>query len=387
MSTQRGLPHQGAADREVPLLIELIAGVIRGDLDAAARLADIDPGRLSDEADRHGVLPLLAHQLHRLGHSAPLLRATLVTEARRRAMTDLVRTHELRTCLDALGRANVPVLLMKGAELAFTHYERPDLRPRGDTDMLIPAADRQRIGEVLGGCGYRLVGQLPGDLVMYQATYRRPSGLSAGHAIDVHWRTANPEVFGAVLSYERLVKSAVPVPGLGPHARGLSAPDALVLACVHRVAHHFDTEYLIWLHDIHLLAEGLSAAEWAYVGCLACEQGVAAVCAAGLRQTASYFHTRIPGDVLTQLENAPKRANEAATAAYLGGHHRRIEHALADLRALPTWTKRYRLIREHVFPPRQYMREVYAPSSVVPLPLLYLHRVIRGARKWLVRST
>jgi hypothetical protein len=31
------------------------------------------------------------------------------------------------------------------------------------------------------------------------------------------------------------------------------------------------------------------------------------------------------------------------------------------------------------------MREVYALSSRVPLPLLYATRVVRGARRWFVR--
>ena len=382
----RGRQRSTAAVNQ-PSLIELIAAALRGEESALAKLADADADRVRRVADQHGVLPLLAHQISRFPDTGSRLRAPFIQEARRRAVADLFRTHELTSCLDALGRANVPVLLMKGAELAYTHYDRPDLRPRGDTDVLISAGDRERVADVLVGRGYRRVGQLPGELVMYQATYRRQCAKSAVHAIDVHWRAANPEVFGAVLSYERLAKSAVSVPGLGPHARGLSAPDALVLACVHRVAHHFDTEYLIWLHDIHLLAARLSDAEWAYVSRLAREQGVAAVCASGLHQTAKYFHTIVPAGVLAELANAPQQANELATAAYLGGHHRRIDHALADLRALPTWTKRLRLVRDHLFPPREYMREVYAPTSVVPLPLLYVQRAVRGARKWLVRST
>jgi hypothetical protein len=371
-------------------LTELLAAVIRGDAVAAGKLADIEPEVVRQAADRHGVLSLVAYRLARLRLSRQTVVALLAEEARRRAAADLFRTHELRMCLDALARADVPVLLMKGAELAYTHYERPDLRPRGDTDMLIPVEARQRIGDALVGCGYRPVRQLPGDLVMYQATYTKPCNGAAGHIVDVHWRAANPQVFGGVLTYEQLAKNAVGVPGLGPHARGLSSPDALVLACVHRVAHHFDTDYLIWLYDVHLLASCLDRSDWTHAVQLACQRGVATVCASGLRRAAQAFHTDIPVDVLSQLDAASQGAGEAATAAYLVHRRRHVENVFADLRAVPTWTSRWRLVREHLFPPRQYMRDVYAPLNglrAVPLALLYVQRVVSGARKWLGRAT
>ncbi len=43
-----------------------------------------------------------------------------------------------------------------------------------------------------------------------------------------------------------------------PAPRDLPPPHALLMACVHRVAHHFDPPTLIWLYDIHLLASSMS---------------------------------------------------------------------------------------------------------------------------------
>jgi hypothetical protein len=59
---------------------------------------------------------------------------------------------------------------------------------------------------------------------------------------------------------------------------------------------------------------------------------------------------------------------------------------MADLRALGSWTHRWQLVKEHVFPPAQYMRDVYAPSSRAPLSFLYARRALVGARKWLSRA-
>jgi hypothetical protein len=220
---------------------------------------------------------------------------------------------------------------------------------------------------------------------MYQATYTKQRQGVVVHELDVHWRAANPQVFGAVLPYEELARSAVAVSGLTATARGLAPPYALLLACVHRVAHHFDSEYLIWIFDIHLIASRLTPSEWAVVNRIACESGVAAVCAQGLRQAVHFFHTSVPADVFLALGQGAKRSEEAATAAYMARRRRHVENVIADLRAIRGWTGRWRLVRQHLFPPPQYMRDVYAPLSAMPLPLLYVQRAVRGARKWLAR--
>ena len=66
-----------------------------------------------------------------------------------------------------------------------------------------------------------------------------------------------------------LLARALPLPALGPHARGPGDVDALLIACMHRATHrhnpytvngedHHDPDRLIWLTDIDLLARRLS---------------------------------------------------------------------------------------------------------------------------------
>jgi len=65
-----------------------------------------------------------------------------------------------------------------------------------------------------------------------------------------------------VLSHDEIAERATPLPALGPDARAACGTDALVLACLHRAAHHRDSEELLWLYDIHLIACSLSDADW-----------------------------------------------------------------------------------------------------------------------------
>jgi hypothetical protein len=280
-------------------MTDQLAALIRGEL-----LEGLQAGSrwesLRDAAEHHAVLPLVADRLLSAAGASTTLAAGLADRVRRAAVAEAVREPELASLLEAFGRASVGALLFKGAALAYTCYGRPELRPRTDTDLLIPEAQRTAAEAVLCECGYEPSGHFSGDLVAYQAAYLKRRQQAVVHVVDLHWRLSNPQPFGDVLTYEDAAAEAVPVVELGPHARTRPA-------------------------------------------------------GAGRRRRADAFLR-------------PRR--HAAIVAQ-------------DLATMPTWGSRVRLLRKHAFPPAAYMRDVYAPSSRLPLPILYLRRAWHGARKWL----
>jgi len=362
--------------------------MLRGDASPITLSGRWDPAALCAEARAEGVGALVADALAGRLDLPPDLTAALRSEAARMAAIDLVQEREIRSLVAALHRAAAGALLMKGAELAYTHYARSDLRPRSDTDILIPHARLDAVRSVLTDLGYEHTGHMDAALVMGQASFVKCRDEAVVHMVDVHFRLANPRVFAGVMSYEELAASARPVPKLCPEARGLSDAHALLLACVHRVAHHFDSDRLVWLYDIHLLSNALDQASWTEFVRLAIDRGVASICLRGLEKTIELLGSSVPSTVLSALE-ARARQHEEVSASYLrpGSRARQEVHVFAtDLRALPTWADRWRLVREHVFPSAAYMRDVYAPSSRAPLSILYARRALRGARKWLARA-
>jgi hypothetical protein len=365
-------------------LTGLLATAVGGDADAGAQLARLDPDAVHRAASHHGVLPLLADRIATWPAIPESVRSRFRDEANRHLAGDLEREVELRRCLTALDRAGIPALVMKGAHLAYRYYSRPDLRPRIDTDLLVPPEVRPDVDRILGEVGYVRRPEMSGELVTSQAMYVKRRDGAVVHAVDVHWRVSNPQVFAGVLTYDELSRDAERVPALGPVARGLSRVHALIMACVHRVAHHYDTDCLIWLYDIHLIALELDADEWRGFATLAADRAVVAVCRQGLASAREAFGTRWP-DVV-ELEWAARHSpRPEPTASYLAGDRRLAAHLWTDLRALPTWSRRWQLVREQMFPPARYMRDVYAPASGAPLPVLYTRRVLHGARKWLAR--
>jgi hypothetical protein len=252
-----------------------------------------------------------------------------------------------------------------------------------DTDIVIGPNQRRAVHDTLVADGYEPDIAASTDLVMYQRSYRRSLLDGLTHTVDVHWRLANPEVFRQVLSFDEMLGNAVRVPQLGPAARGLCDVHALLVACVHRVAHHSDEPRLIWFYDIHLIASRLNLQLWQRFVDLAIDRQVLAICQAGLQRSVDHFGTYVPSFIWAK--NRWEGPHREVTASYLVRNRSRARALVGDMRVLPSWGKRWQLLREYAFPPVEYMRKVYASRSSAPLFWLYAQRMLFGAHKWLVR--
>jgi hypothetical protein len=73
------------------------------------------------------------------------------------------------------------------------------------------------------------------------------------------------------------------------------------------------------------------------------------------------------------------------TAVYLQPDRRWHNELSSNLRGLRRWRDRIRLLREILFPERIYMQRTYGLASgslgTLLLPVLYLHRGLRGGVK------
>jgi hypothetical protein len=306
--------------------------------------------------------------------------ASLQADLRAAAVVEAVRERELRGVLAALARANVRPVLLKGAVLARTHYPRPEVRPRTDTDLLIPAAAREATTGVLTELGYEHVPETDGRLTTGQFHLQRCDELGVVHALDVHCRISNVRAFADVVSHAELARDARPIPSFGPHAWGPSPVHALVIACVHRVAHHGNTDSLLWLLDVSLLARSLEPHERDGLSELAGIRGIRTVCRSTLRLADAAFGG-VDADWLASL--APETTEP--TAVFLRGPMRQIDILKQDLVATPRLWQRVQIVGEHLFPSSSFMYERYGTRRKFALPLLYAHRIVTGLPKWFGR--
>lgn len=356
---------------------ELLAAALRGEgapwpanADAAFEAALVVAAR------EHGVTALLTTTTALQSWPKQLQQA--FRDARREeAVIEAIRRDALQQVVATFSQAGIQSLIIKGAQLAYTHYPQPWLRPRADTDLLIDSADRERAGAALQSLGYIAKTQISGTLVAHQQQFERIDRYGLTDTIDLHWKVTNPHLFADVLTFEELIGAARPIPQLG-EALGLSTVHALLLACVHRVAHHQNSDLLIWLYDIHLLSGAMDDHEREEFPELARAKRVRSICLAGFDHAQRLLGTVIPPGWRERL--AVGNDDIEPSAAFLQQGVRRIDMLLWDLRIVGGWGQKARLLRETVFPPAAYVRARYGPHT--PLLFAYFDRVVTGARKW-----
>jgi hypothetical protein len=74
---------------------------------------------------------------------------------------------------------------------------------------------------------------------------------------------------------------------------------------------------------------------------------------------------------------------EEPSAEYVRRNSRKVDGLVSDLRALESWSDRWQLLREHVFPSATYMEQAYHVGRRALLPAYYAKRIAEGARGWL----
>jgi hypothetical protein len=381
----------------VPAAERVLCRVLAGSI----ALEDLDAGTLEEIwalATYASVDELLADIVVRrqaAGSEAPPRRAALGVDveagvrlrdraiARRYEATvrEMLRARELRRIVGASAGAGIRCLLMKGAGLAYTVYPEPHLRPAGDVDLFIERADVERLERALAAAGYRRRVEPDAEAASMQRHYARAeSGIE--HCVDVHWRVSNRHVFADAVPFARAWDASVGVDAF-PGARTLGTIDALVLACLHRVAHHDDHGSLIWMWDIHLLASALSDRGRAELVRTAAESKMRAVVAHGVALVHDRFATSGAASLIDELRQA---AGDEPSARFLERGRSHAQLVASDLTASGSLTTRARIVREHLFPGVGYMRTQFPRWPAPLLPFAYVYRIARGAPRWLRNS-
>lgn len=357
---------------------ELVVAALRGEpLPWPWHQGELMGAEFLARSRRHRVQALLYHKL-RSGRHWPhwprSVRDGLRSDAIIQATIEAYRQSNVREALTALAEAGIPSLLMKGTALAYTIYPLPSLRPCHDTDLLVRDGDWKRVAELLRGVGYVQGIAIPGQLVSHQRMFARRNGPRSSHVLDVHRRILNAQSYASLLTFDALARSSIPVPALGPSARAPGTIHAMLLACLHRFAHHPEDDRLIWLYDVHLLGQAMTQKDWAQALRLARELGIAAICGQAIGAAAGRLGTVVPTEIAQGFE-------QSARSTQIPLLERRWQQLLADLRALPDWRRRLRLLAEHALPPAQYMRNRYGCTHSCLLPWYYARRLVFGLCK------
>ena len=328
------------------------------------------------ESERMAVLVSEALRAHPWGTA---LHQSLAVGVARQAARAMLQERELHRVLDALAGVGVEPVLLKGAALAYSVYSEAAARPRCDTDLLIRETDARQVRATLEGVGYLPEIETSGRLVTAQFHYTRTDSRGVRHACDVHLKITNAHAYADSLSYDDLRREAVAL-SVHPGALGPSVVHSLLIACIHRIAHHHGSDDLLWLYDVRLLARALDETGWERVLELAHAKALSAVVAHEVERAEDALGPCVPLAIGRRLHAA---AATEPRPPLLTGPQRLVDVLRSDLVALPSWSARVDLLREHLFPSVTYMRQTHPRWPTVLLPAAYALRIARGAPRWL----
>ena len=187
---------------------------------------------LDDNLDRGSfrLLPLLFHNLHRLGVRDPLM-GRLRGIYRLAWYENHALFHATKPVVAALEENGIATLLVKGVPLSFLYYGNHALRPMADIDIVVRRNDARRALALLDRFGWR--DNIPPSDADFE--FRHALGLLGPKKLelDLHWHLlyeANDDA-----ADEFFWSAAQPFDFAGVASRTLNPTDALMHVIIHGV--------------------------------------------------------------------------------------------------------------------------------------------------------
>ncbi len=211
---------------------------------------------LADEAEHHGVAPLLEPLIVGLARKTPELvpdetRLAFIALASRHRRAAQAREQCVDRLLAAFAAAGIPLVLLKGAALAHRIYPSPELRAMVDIDVLIDPADADTAVCVTRDLGYGFASAHGSRFAARMHHLPVASTVESGFRIslEIHTDAMSPNQRGSLTLASLTGKLQSFRRGSGPDGLALGHTDMLR----HLARHAFEPAHrirLIHLYDL-----------------------------------------------------------------------------------------------------------------------------------------
>jgi len=335
----------------------------------------------------HGIAGLLQDRTTLLLDWPEDLRRYIREQARAQAFWELRHKELIAEVIEAFDATQVRSVVLKGTAIAYSLYDNPSARARGDTDLLISELDLPIAMTVLEDLGWVSVSATHGKFgdVQQQDLWQFHDASGFSHDIDLHWQLTNSVALKNVLTVEEVFDKSVALERLSLHSKAPDPSSAFIHGLIngarHKVTGYFSVdrlEYgpgrLIWAYDLKLQTSSLTEKEWHELANLSQERGVAKICSMALEFAQERVGVNIPKHILRQLTKA---SHDTAETRYLTSRSG-AERGLKDLRATPGIKNKIFLLLARAFPKPDLLKIKYPNHGNWPLPLLYSKRIIEA---------
>lgn len=327
----------------------------------------------------HGIAVLLTQSRFAFEGWPSALADRIREEARLASVWESTHKMALTALLRELAKANILPIIMKGTALAYSYYDNPAMRRRGDTDLLVQPADLGATRRILVRNGYARRNDPHG--LYFQETWILSLSADLEHPIDLHWEPADRPLLQRILNGEEYVKNAVPLPRLAPNAAAPAAIPMLVHGAINQawhVARGFYVEdvkviggrRLIWSVDYANIISGFSDEDWANLVQFCTERDARSITYSAIAGAQKDLHLSIPADVMQQLRQDP---SQSRTHSYISAPDT-LDDMRTDLLAAGNLSKRVKILSQALFSSRDHLVGKYPHLDHWPTFALQLRR-------------
>ncbi len=292
------------------------------------------------------------------------------------------RWHEVKRILLAFKEIDVTPVVLKGVALAETYYQRPELRPSTDIDLFVSLRDYEKVKALLLKMGYVPEVEVSAEERNWQyeeAFITAQTKFPTFFPLELHW-SFSPFFANQSEFLDTLGSRVHQVKGPDVNMLVLNPADAFSYTVYHLIYGHPENIRLIWLYDIHLLAQCLrNETEWLALIQTSRQWLARLALIDALRLAHEWFGTPIPlfiGNVEEEhLQTAEMRIrNFAMHRMKQGPRKARVQQEILVLAQLGNMD-RLRYLRRRLFPHATAIDLGYTQFAHWPLLLAYTGRL------------
>lgn len=298
------------------------------------------------------------------------------------AAEELARLSELKRISSAFKGIDLEAIVYKGTALAYQFYAKPWQRKRCDTDLMIDIGSVEKVKLVLKGLGYKFALNSDQGTISHQiSAIYSTDGID--HVLDIHWKFSNRPLFSELFDFQSLKAHADRKTDFGEALFAAGPVDALIIACVHPIMHHYGHFDADWAEDIRIILSQFSEGqleEWVEK----CQRlGIGNLVAETLTNVMEKGEIRVSTALIERLKQS-ERTNPSFIE-FSQKAKSPVTTFAQDFRSLRGFRSRIRFLRAHLLPNREYMEAKYGRAQITRgvMVLLYLRRISGGFKKYL----
>lgn len=317
---------------------------------------------LANDAARAGLAGLVLEHATRTNVELPdVCTQRLRAAAMAVAVRNVNMMRELERVVRTFDRARVAILLLKGAALNLTVYQRSDQRPMSDLDLLVRPASAHHALELLKehGCeaGYDLIRD--DFFPKYHYEVELFTGGARPVRIDLHARPFRPLRLARTMPADALWHEANTI-GIGEAEALIPRPELMLLQLAAHAAFH-GCSRLLWLYDIKRLVNHYgSSIDWALVTQCASRWQLSCAVSYAIERTEELLGSVCPPSVRAEFRTHQANWQDRWTLAQAPRDAASpLAHVLCNVLCTPGVRFRAGYLMAHLFPGPKHLATIY----------------------------